>query len=232
MARTRANHGVRSATAAPRALATLGARVTLGALCVLGWWVGGAVSGCASKDRGGDQPEIVPQVDRAAELARAQRLQAQALAAQTDKDYDRAIRLYGEALTIDAGLGGAWHNAGVCFMEQSRYIEARDAFLRAAQLLPNDPRPYENLGVLYLERLGHARQAYEAFGQALQRDPRSSLALRGSTSAIRLLRLATVEALDRVSVGLESEADAEWRRIMNAERIRIEGSLRDARERS
>lgn len=183
----------------------------------------GMAGGCAGKHA--NDPGTVADRDRGAELARAQRLQEQAFSAQRQQDYARAIELYGEALRIDSGLGAAWHNAAICFMEERRYIESRDAFLRAAEMMPTDPRPYENLGVLYLERLGHARQAYEAYGRALERDPYSVAALRGSASSIRLLRLVSTDAQSRLQRGLEVESDTRWREIMTTERIRVEAGL-------
>lgn len=194
-------------------------------LCAIATGLAGVLGACAGKH--GGSSSIVPQSDRSADLARAQRLQSQAFDAQKDEDYDRAIDLYGQALQIDSGLGAAWHNAGICFMEEKRYIESRDAFLRAAELLPTDPRPYESMGVLYLERLGHARQAYEYYGRALERDSYSLAALRGSASAIRLLRLVSTEAKARLQRGLEIEPDAKWREIMTTERIRVEAGLRE-----
>ena len=182
--------------------------------------------GCANNKPKSDGLNI-PETNRSEDLAKAQRFQEQAMAAQKAKDYDKAINLYGQALQIENGLGAAWHNAGICFMEQRKFTEARDAFLRAAETLPGDPRPYENLGILYLERLGHAQKAYDAFGYALARDQYSTTALRGSTSAIRALRLVSTEAQGRLRNGLDVEIDEAWRRIMTTERIRIEAGLRD-----
>lgn len=210
-----APRGRRVATRAA-AMMLVGGVAMGGTLGMLGG-CGGASKGEQAQVRGGD---------RAADLARAQRLQQQAYSAQKDEDYERAIELYGQALQIDSSLGAAWHNAAICFLEEKRYLEARDSFLRAAELLATDPRPYENLGVLYLERLGHARQAYDAYGRALERDPYSLAGLRGSASAIRLLRLVSTDAQGRLQRGLEVETDTKWREIMTTERIRVEAGLR------
>ncbi len=191
----------------------------------LGVGLGAGLGGCAGAHK--NEPEFVEQRNRSEDLIRAQQFQQQAFAAQQEKEYGRAIELYGRALQIDSGLGAAWHNAGICFMEEKRYMESRDAFLRAAELLATDPRPYENLGVLYLERLGHARQAYDAYGRALERDPYSLPALRGSASSIRLLRLVSTEGQARLQRGLEVDPDAGWREIMTTERIRVEAGLRE-----
>lgn len=194
------------------------------ACAALGGWFGGVQGGCAGKHS--KDPTFVQQRDRAAELAQAQRLQEQAFSAQKSGNYERALELYEQALRIDSSLGAAWHNAGICFMEERQYMEARRSFQRAADLLVTDPRPYESLGVLYL-RQGFAREAYEQYGRALERDPYSLEGLRGSTRSIKSLRLVSTDAQARLQRGLEVEPDTRWREIMTTERIRVEAGLRE-----
>lgn len=184
----------------------------------------GGLGACAGKHA--KDTTLVPQRDRASELAQAQRFQEQAFAAQKDEEYERAISLYAQAVQIDSSLGAAWHNAGICYMELKQYLDAKASFLRAAELLTTDPRPYENLAVLYL-RQGFGREAYEAYGLALERDPYSLAALRGSTRAIRSLRLVSTDAQSRLLRGLEVEPETRWREIMTTERIRVDAGLRE-----
>lgn len=147
----------------------------------LGRWAG------RLRRREQEDTEFVEQRNRSEDLIRAQQFQQQAFTTQAGKGvWTRYRAVRAPPLQIDSGLGAAWHNAGICFMEEKRYMESRDAFLRAAELLATDPRPYENLGVLHRATRAHT-QAYDAYGRALERDPYSLAALRGSASSIRLL---------------------------------------------
>ena len=188
--------------------------------------LGGTLAGTGCAGKHAKDATIVPDRDRAAELAQAQRFQEQAFNAQKDEEYDRAISLYSQALQIDSSLGAAWHNVGICFMKQKRYLDAQRAFIKAADAMPSDPRPYESLGVLFIDQ-GFAKQSYEWYGRALERDPYSLAALRGSTRAIKLLRLVSTDAQSRLQRGLEVESNKEWRTIMTTERIRVEAGLRE-----
>jgi ketosteroid isomerase-like protein len=55
-------------------------------------------------------------------------------------------------------------------LEQRDYEKAAEAFLRYAQMVPDQPRPYDSLGLLYL-RQGLLDEAEEQFEAALKRDP-------------------------------------------------------------
>jgi len=63
--------------------------------------------------------------------------------------YAEAAEAYKQALAAKSDLGAVWVNYGVCLMEVGDFMPARDAFLKAADLLPADPTPFENLGTLY-----------------------------------------------------------------------------------
>lgn len=145
-----------------------------------------------------------------------------------DGEYDRAADLYRRSLTLNPNFSAGWNNLGITLMAQSNYVDAVEAFRRAAQIEPTDPRPYENAGLAYLE-LGWSEEALRYFNQALERNPAWLPALRGSMVASKNLLRVDRDALDVVRRGLLAETDASWRELFQRERMRLEQALAESR---
>jgi tetratricopeptide (TPR) repeat protein len=179
------------------------------------------LSACNPGRRAGETPGPSAS-ERAAE---AQRLAVQAQRAEDAGNEDRAIDLYRASLDQSTDLFFTWHNLGVLLMRRGEYQEAVGMFTGAAEVAPSDPRPYEKMGLVYLE-LGYAQKAYENFETALQRDPRYLPALRGAIGAAKTLGVSDEKTLERVRAALLLETDPDWRKFLENEQARIDGHVR------
>jgi tetratricopeptide (TPR) repeat protein len=196
-------------------------KTTIALLAVL--LSGVAAIGCAASKPQSPAPTIPTDED----LRKARALAEQAQAAMVKGEHGRAIQLFNQAIQLRPDLGSAWNNLGLALWDRGTdldYIQAAEAFRRAADLLPTDERPYHNLGVLYDER-GFADEAHRYFNLALERNPNSVDSLRGSVRAAKLLLKSDEEGLARVSRALMIETDPKWREIQEFERLRIQHDL-------
>jgi tetratricopeptide (TPR) repeat protein len=183
-----------------------------------------ALTGCRSS-----QPEPIVLPDTRGRDDEATRLATQAQEAQLAGNPDRAIALYRESLAVSGDIHATWNNLGVLLMNRQENLDAVAAFKRASEINLSDPRPLENIGLVY-SRLGWEQKALEHYLKALDRDPNSIKALRGAVSSTKLLALADEPALNRVRTALVVDADPDWRRIYEMEQMRIDGQLRIARK--
>jgi tetratricopeptide (TPR) repeat protein len=140
--------------------------------------------------------------------------------------YEQAAELYRQSLELKNDIGAVWVNYGVCLMEIGDMLPARDAFIRAGDLIPSDPTPYENLGTLYLNR-GHAEKALEFYSVSLERDPYWLPSLRGAIIATRNLRAGSPVALERIERAILVEKDPKFLFMMQNERTRVQAVIRD-----
>lgn len=138
----------------------------------------------------------------------------------------QAAELYRQSLELKNDIGAVWVNYGVCLMEIGDMLPARDAFIRAGDLIPSDPTPYENLGTLYLNR-GHAERALEFYSVSLERDPNWLPSLRGAIIATRYLRSGSPMALERIERAILIERDPKFLFMMQNERTRVQALVRD-----
>jgi tetratricopeptide (TPR) repeat protein len=164
-----------------------------------------------------------------ARIQEATRLAAEAQKAQNAGQTERAIELYRQSISVSGDLAAAWNNLGVLLMGRNENMDAVAAFKRAAELSPTDPRPMENIGLVY-SSLGWEQKALEYYLAALDRDPRSRQALRGAVSSSKLLALADEAALTRARTAMMVDTDPDWRHIYEMEQTRIDGQLRLARK--
>jgi Tfp pilus assembly protein PilF len=139
--------------------------------------------------------------------------------------YAEAAEAYKQALAAKSDLGAVWVNYGVCLMEVGDFMPARDAFLKAADLLPADPTPFENLGTLYHLR-GYDDKALEYYKLSLEKDANWLQSLRGSVLAAKNLRIADEGCKDRLDRAIMLEKDAQFLAMMQTERFRIEAALK------
>ncbi|MCA9298383.1 MAG: tetratricopeptide repeat protein [Phycisphaerales bacterium] len=143
-----------------------------------------------------------------------------------DGDIERAIQGYQEAVRLWGDNGQAWNNLGLAHMEVQDFRLALDAFKRAAERMPTDPRPYENMGLLWHRRYYYA-DAIQAYSKALERDPQSIKALRGVVLNTKLANVATQESVDIINRALLIDGDAEWTDVYLRERSRVKRRLEE-----
>ncbi len=208
---TQRPRGERRPTRALRS-ATLAIALAVGALAL--------PAGCTSTPR-------APQSDLRGSLDQAMTYAQQAAAAQAKGDFAAAAALNQQALRIRDDLGGVWNDLGVCLIEMEQYMPAREALLRAADLLPTDPRPLENLGLMFT-RAGFPQEALTQYVRALERDPNWLPALRGATWAQKELLRSDHAGLERAKLGKFIETDPKWKAIFQSEAMRIEQDLAEA----
>lgn len=178
------------------------------------------LGGCANKKKAGfDLPLEDPRA-----LERALQLTAAGDAAQRAGKHEDAIAKYREALSIREDVGQTWNNFGLALYAVQKRAEAAQAFRRAADLMPSDPRPLENLGLLYMEN-DFYDEALKNYGESLGRDPNYLPSLRGAVKCAKLTNKSTTEGLERVKRALMQETDLTWREIFRVERIRVEQDL-------
>ncbi len=150
--------------------------------------------------------------------------------AEADKLSVRAITQYREALSYSTDMPEVWNNLGIQLMHIKDYLAASEAFSLAMQMSPTDPRPCENLGVVY-DRTGWAEESLKYFDLALDRSPNYLPALRGAIKAAHLLGEADQKRLDQVRRALMIESDPEIREFFEREQLRISGRLDHSKQR-
>lgn len=181
--------------------------------------VGATVVGCA-----GRRKVPLPQTTTLEAKTMAQETAVKAQKAADRGKTDEAIELYLEAIGYDREIAYVWNNLGVLYMGRREYPKAIEAFNRAADLWPADPRPIYNIGQVWLD-LGYARDALRAFEEALGRDPDDVPSLRGAVQSAQLLDIAD----ERTSAWIKSlmlrERDKEWITYAQQQRARVDGRL-------
>ncbi|HZW10666.1 MAG TPA: tetratricopeptide repeat protein [Phycisphaerales bacterium] len=214
-----------------RLAAAVLAAVLAAAACAL-------VSGCGASGsgRGASFPSPVEQLGQARQAAlvadatarKAERAESRGREDEAGDLREQAIAEYREALTVSGEMPDAWNNLGVLLMQQEDLVGAADAFTMAMQLSPTDPRPAENLGLVYA-RAGWAEESLKYYDLALERSPDRLQALRGALKAAHLLGQADERRLDQVRRALLMESEEAWRDFFAREQVRISGRLESDR---
>ena len=99
----------------------------------------------------------------------------EAIACLEAKDFSRAERLAGQAISIDARDPDAWHLMGVALAAQRQHARAADAIARAIALNPKSAQFHVNLGNARYEQERYA-DAVGSYRQALALDPSAKTA--------------------------------------------------------
>lgn len=198
------------------------------ALCV-------ALAGCAGQGRRGAPADFSGIAQQQAEARRAA-LDASAVGAKADAARERgnteqadklsreAVERYRGALAVYAEMPEVWNNMGVQLMQLQDYLAASEAFTFAMQQSPTDPRPCENLAIVY-DRTGWSEESLKYFDMALDRSPNYLPALRGAIKAAHLLGEADQNRLDQVRRALMLETDPGLREFFEREQLRISGRM-------
>jgi len=194
------------------------------AACVLAGLCAAALPGCKGR---GDGTAVIHD-DSALRLSEARRLAGQAQQEQKAGHTDKAITLYQKSLEQSRDLFFVWNNLGLLLMEKENYSDAAEMFKSAADLAPEDPRPFYNIGLIY-QRAVYDEKALEYFLKSLDRDPKYLPALRGAIVSTKRLDYADEPGLTRVRTALLIETDPQWRKIFQTEQLRIEGTMSRAK---
>ena len=161
-----------------------------------------------------------------ASLQEALKLATEGEALRKDAKFAKAAEKYKQSIAIKPDIGAVWVNYGACLSELGDYMPARDAYIRAAELLPSDPRPYENLGLLYHDR-GYDVKALEYYELSLAKDPHWLSSLRGAIISAKNLRVASEKGQQFINDGIMLEKDPQFLRVMQNERFRVEAKLKE-----
>ena len=141
-----------------------------------------------------------------------------------------AAEKYKDAIRASEDYGPAWNNLGKALMRDQNFYDAQQAFVRAAELLPRDPRPSENLGVLYVNR-DLPGEALKHFEESLARDPNYLPSIRGLVRASQFSERndqASHELIrDHIRRALLLETDPKWREFFQRQLVRVETDLAD-----
>ncbi|MBN8645481.1 MAG: tetratricopeptide repeat protein [Planctomycetes bacterium] len=182
-------------------------------------------SGCAKGAR-------VQNAPTPANAVRISEAHAVAYEASRIKDPGKAAERYEDAIGRYDNFPAAWNNLGVAMMQQERYLEAEQAFARAAEQSRNDPRPLYNRGLLWMRR-HYPADARKHFNEALERDPYHLPSLRGSVECDIVLREPSETTLDNIRRALMLETDKKWLERLESQRVKIQSALaRPERSRS
>jgi tetratricopeptide (TPR) repeat protein len=106
--------------------------------------------------------------------------------------YEDAADQFRHALARDPGFAQAYNWLGYIAMDQGDHATAEAMFERYRDLAPDEPRPYDSLGVLFL-RTGRHEAAAQQFERALARDTR----FEESRVKLARARAAQADALAR-----------------------------------
>jgi tetratricopeptide (TPR) repeat protein len=187
-----------------------------------------SLSACEAPTKESRQPlppsAAVPQTERITKAHQEAKRAARATTPEKQEEY------YRRAVAYYAEYAPAWNNLGVALMDQQRYLEAAEAFQRAADLAPSDPRPLYNHGLLFFRR-AYPREALPYFLEALDRDPHYLPALRAAIQSEVRQRDVSQATLDRIQSALLLETDPGWQRFFELQRIRIEADLESQKKR-
>lgn len=158
------------------------------------------------------------------EAVRISSAHALAYEASLVKDPAKAGERYENALERYDDFPAAWNNLGVSLMAQGKYLEAEQAFARAAEQGQKDPRPLFNRGLLWMKR-HYPADARVHFKKALERDAYYLPALRGAIECDVLLRDTGEETLDNIRRALMLEKDKKWLVRLESQRVKIQANL-------
>lgn len=179
------------------------------------------LSACAGRKSG----EIdFPDNDANIEAAKLLRVKGDRLF--KDGKHLEACEHYKDAIKKHPSYGEAWNNLGLALMRDNNRYDAQQAFVRAGELMPLDPTPMDNIGVLYMET-NLPEDALRFFEMALERRPQYLPSLRGAVRAAQLIGRSEEGDLARIKMGLRLESEPKWRTMFQRQLARVEADLED-----
>ncbi len=161
-----------------------------------------------STSSGGGYRTIQTQIG--ADTNEAKRLTAEAAAALREGNSERAEKLLLDALTADVMYGPAHNNLGQLYYQQKRYYEAAWEFQHAIRLMPHQPVPRNNLGLVF-EATGQLDEAAEQYELAVVEEPDNAVLL-GNLARTRIRQGETgSEVRDLLRQIVMKDTRPEWR---------------------
>lgn len=128
--------------------------------------------------------------------------------------YEQAETAFRDALQADLFHGPAHNNLGITYFEQKKYYLAAWEFQFAVKLMPEQPRPKNNLGMVF-EAVGKLEEAEQWYADALALVP-DSAEVAGNLARVRIRRdrkdQRTVELLEKIVLKSESSRWTQWAR--------------------
>ncbi len=106
------------------------------------------VWGCAATEKEKTRYETI-EAELDADTDKAIALNKKALKFLDEADLERAEEHLQQSLVADVNYGPAHNNLGQVYFQQERYYLAAWEFEYAARLLPENPEPVNNLGLVY-----------------------------------------------------------------------------------
>ena len=128
------------------------------------------LGGCATARRPAARDYQTRQDDPRRDTALARQDNAKAADLIDAGDDAAAEKLLRDALTADIEFGPAHNNLGKVYFRQGKLYLAAWEFQYAAKLMPNQPEPRNNLGLVF-EQVGKLDDAVKYYGQAMGMEP-------------------------------------------------------------
>ncbi|KAL8280012.1 hypothetical protein RQP46_007593 [Phenoliferia psychrophenolica] len=119
------------------------------------------------------EPEQAAAPATAEQKAAAEKAKASGNQAMAKKDYQGAIRSYGEAIEHDAGNAVYWSNRAAAHSQLSAHDAAISDAKQALKIDPTFSKAYSRLGHAQYSS-GHYRDAVEAYEKGLEMDPNNA----------------------------------------------------------
>jgi Tfp pilus assembly protein PilF len=143
------------------------------------------LAGCATQARkSADYQTVAADPHRDADTAR--RENARGVAFIDKGDYEHAEGALKNALAADIMCGPAHNNLGKFYYRQGKLYLAAWEFQYAMKLMPNQPEPPNNLGLVF-EAAGKLDEAADSYGKAVAMEPDNVPAL-GNLARARVRR--------------------------------------------
>lgn len=102
-------------------------------------------------------------------------------------DDDMAISKYKEALAIDKANIMPWTNLAAIYKKRGKYEDAKNAYMQAIEIFPNDTQSYINLGNLYMDyNGGELDKVLEILGQGIEKT--GDEAIKGVRDALEKMK--------------------------------------------
>jgi Flp pilus assembly protein TadD len=152
-------------------------------LCVSAAFVPGCGS-TASRSSSKQYETVAPAPNRNADLARQEN--ARALVLMDKGDHAGAESALKAALAADLMCGPAHNHLGKVYFRQGKLYLAAWEFQYAMKLMPNQPEPPNNLGLVF-EAAGKLDEAAESYGKAVALEPENIHAM-GNLARARVRR--------------------------------------------
>ncbi len=167
------------------------------------------IAGCAPSQRSPRRPYQTIPASPGRDADKADRINVQALDFIEKGDLDKAEAALKRALPVDVSHGAAHNNLGTVHLQRGKYYLAAWEFQYATKLMPTQPQPRNNLGLLY-ERVGRLDDAVTWYGKAIDLEPDSPVFL-GNAARARIRRGDDgPEVRDLLTKLVEGDLRPEW----------------------